>query len=82
LPNRELEIVGYGPDDYILEEISRVTIKDPILVSNDIMLRIKAKQRNIAAEPYKAMIPFKAESQRYTGFIDKDKDELVTNCFY
>ena len=82
LKNKALNITGFGADDILLEEIECSGIEDPILVSNDIMLRIKAKQRNIKAEQYKMLVPFKSESQKYTGFINKDKEDLVNNCFY
>lgn len=68
-------------DDLILN-----CIKDPnnlTLVTNDEMLHFKAWSKNIKCEFYKNSIPFLVESQKYTGFIDKSKnDQLINNCFY
>ena len=70
-------------DDILLEEIILSNIENPILISNDILLRIKAKNKKICAEPYKDLIPFAAESQKYTGIITKNSvADLIENCFY
>lgn len=81
----------YSPDDCILHEIKASELTDPILVTNDLMLRLKAQKiHGIQAQPYKEMVPFKAESQKVTGFSKltydaEGNEEIETidwNCFY
>lgn len=64
------------PDDTILLEITLANISNPILVTNDIMLRLKAQKiYNIEAQEYKKLVPFKADSQKITGFSEIEYDE-------
>lgn len=70
-------------DERILEEINQSDENDLILVTNDKALRFRAKKMGIKAESYKHSNPFKAESQKYSGFINLDEGEtFIPNCFY
>lgn len=70
-------------DEKILEEINQSEIADLILVSNDEMLRFRASKLGIKSEPYKRSVPFQAESQKYSGFINLEEGEqYIANCFY
>ncbi len=58
-------------DNYILKEIKGSTdIEDPILVTNDRILRLQATLANIKSEEFRDSRPFESESQRYTGFSE------------
>ncbi|GAB6175368.1 PhoH family protein [Desulfobaculum senezii] len=60
-------------DNYILKEIQSSTdIEDPILVTNDRILRLQASMLDIASEEFRDSKPFESESQLYTGFSDAD----------
>jgi PhoH-like ATPase len=67
-------------DDVILAEILASEISDPILVSNDRIMQIKARIEGIAVESYRDSIPFQSASQAYTGFLAYE-DPLIANCF-
>lgn len=70
-------------DDYIIESVLYLNSRDesPILVTNDEMLHFKCNKKNISAEKYLKSIPFQADSERYTGFMNK-VDENIYNSFY
>lgn len=60
-------------DNYILKEIQDSReIDDPILVTNDRILRLQASLANIKSEEFKDSKPFESESQLYTGFCPAD----------
>lgn len=59
-------------DNKILQEIKSSEIKDPILVTNDILFRIVAENEGIQTQPFFESVPFKSDSERYTGFVDED----------
>lgn len=63
-------------DDKIIEEIVNSGIAEPILVTNDRIMQIKARMHNIRSEYYKDSYPFQSESQAFTGFIDPDQAPL------
>ena len=73
-------------DDRILEEIQLSNVDGIILVSNDKLLRFKAEKKGIKAEAFKYSNPWLSASQKYTGFIDYQKDinesDLIENCFF
>lgn len=69
-----------SPDDRILAEIEDSGLEKPILVTNDRILQIKTRLYKIECEGYRDSIPFRSDSQRYTGFIEDD-DEQVRNSF-
>lgn len=72
-------------DNKIIDEIleNKDSIKNPILVTNDKILRFKASKKGIQVEDYKTMNPYKHESEKYTGFDEAwPKEEKVNNCFY
>jgi PhoH-like ATPase len=58
-------------DDRILKEVLHVGPVDPILITNDRILRIKAKVYGIPCEGYRDSEPFRSESQLYTGFAEE-----------
>lgn len=70
-------------DDIILSTLCDPKYKEDTLVTNDTILQLKAYINGINAEGYRSSIPFRSESQKYTGFIDWYKsEEYINNCFY
>ena len=69
-----------SPDDRILREITHHAVSEPILVTNDRILQLKARVAGIPSEGYRDSVPFQSESQIYTGFVEDD-EESVPNCF-
>lgn len=73
-------------DDIILQTIietsncDKIPISGLILVSNDKILRFKAKLKGITSEEFNTSIPFKSEAELYTGFINEG-EEIVQNSF-
>jgi PhoH-like ATPase len=67
-------------DDRIIAEIMQSDVQDPILITNDRIMQIKARMHNIVSEYYKDSHPFKSESQTYTGFTQPE-DPPVLNSF-
>ena len=67
-------------DDKIIAEIMQSEVKDPILITNDRIMQIKARMHNIVSEYYKDSHPFKSESQTFTGFTQPE-DPPVLNSF-
>jgi PhoH-like ATPase len=68
-------------DDNIVKEIKTSNIEDPILVTNDKMLRLKCKTYyNIKTEEFQDSKPFKTESEIYMGFDDSDVNP-ISNSF-
>jgi len=63
-------------DDRIIEEIISSGITEPILVTNDRIMQIKARMHNIRSEYYRDSHPYKSESQAYTGFVEPDEEPL------
>ncbi len=69
-------------DNYILKEIQSANeIKDPILVTNDRILRLQASLANIKSEEFKDSKPFESESQLFTGFLENPEEQPVPNSF-
>lgn len=67
-------------DDRILDEVLHCNIPDPILVTNDQLMQIKARLHNIVSEHYRDSNPFQSESQSFTGFV-RETEEAVPNSF-
>ena len=67
-------------DNYILDEIEKSGIENPILVTNDKILQLQAGLQGIRSEHYKDSAPSKAEAEVYTGFLDQD-EKPVHNAF-
>ncbi|MES9996638.1 PhoH family protein [Desulfovibrio aminophilus] len=67
-------------DDRILKEILKQNVEEPILITNDRILQLKARVYGIACEGYRDSVPFQSESQLYTGFVE-DGEEPVANSF-
>ncbi|WP_320174387.1 PhoH family protein [Maridesulfovibrio sp.] len=68
-----------SPDDRILKETLNASIDDPILVTNDRILQIKAGIHNLTWEEYKDSDPFRSDSQMYTGFVDEGETPYVNS---
>jgi PhoH-like ATPase len=74
-------------EDYkILFDIQHSKITDPILVTNDRLFRIVAKHKGIEAQEYLNSLPYKSESEIYTGFLEKENlknnPDKIKNYFY
>lgn len=69
-----------SPDDRILKEISDNTLEKPILVTNDRILQIKTRLYEIDCEGYRDSMPFRSDSQLFTGFTDEGETP-VRNSF-
>jgi PhoH-like ATPase len=71
-------------DDRILKEVGNAEksgeLSEPILITNDRILQLKAKVYGIPCEGYRDSDPFRSESQRYTGFLEEG-DDPVPNSF-
>lgn len=68
-------------DHFIFNEVKKE--EEITLVSNDRIANLRApKLYNINVEDFKKSKPYLSDSQHYTGFIDKQRDELIPNCFY
>ncbi|WP_419778437.1 PhoH family protein [Maridesulfovibrio sp.] len=68
-----------SPDDRILKEALNASIENPILVTNDRILQIKAGIYNLKCEEYKDSDPFRSDSQMYTGFVDDDQTPYLNS---
>lgn len=68
-----------SPDDCILKEALNASIDNPILVTNDRILQIKAGIHNLTWEEYKDSDPFRSDSQMYTGFVDEGETPYVNS---
>ncbi|MDC7217422.1 MAG: PhoH family protein [Spirochaetales bacterium] len=68
-----------SPDDSILKETLNASIDNPILVTNDRILQIKAGIHNLTWEEYKDSDPFRSDSQMYTGFVDESETPYVNS---
>ena len=67
-------------DQYILDEIDRSEIQDPILVTNDRIFQLQAELKGIRSENYKESVPFKSEAEYFAGFV-LSREELLPNAF-
>lgn len=79
-PTPCLECETGNNDDQILEELKSSEIDQPILVTNDRILQLKARIHSIASESYRDSNPFRSESQSYTGFV-RDGEPPLPNSF-
>jgi PhoH-like ATPase len=81
-----IKIIGhpdnnYNNDNKILAEIANTKIENPILVTSDFLMRFKADvYHGIVTQEFKESMPFKSDSERFTGFVDEYDDE-TPNCF-
>ena len=71
-------------DNQIIFEIlqNKDKLESPVFITSDKILRFKAYKKGIVTEEYKRQIPFKHESEEYTGFIDIETQDTFNNCFY
>lgn len=67
-------------DLQIVHEVLEGGMKDPILVTNDRILQLIAGVSGLRSQEFKGSHPFESESQRFTGFVDREED-LAPNCF-
>lgn len=77
---KEPKNVNKTGDESIISDILTIINKQPILISNDRLFRLKAKFAGINTQEYLSANPFKTESEEYTGII-KDDEEPIHNCF-
>jgi PhoH-like ATPase len=63
---------SFSDSHALLEILNNTELKGSILVSNDKLFRLIANLFGIETEDYKESIPFKSESELYTGFSDGD----------
>ena len=69
-------------DDVILQDVKHnANDNDDILVTNDLVLQLKAHINGVNVEPFKRSNPHLKENP-YTGIIDVEKDDFINNCFY
>lgn len=68
-------------DSYILDEVEKSAIDEPILVTNDKILQLLAAKRGIKSEFYRESVPFKSDAEYYTGFVS-GPEERVANSFF
>ncbi|WP_320171037.1 PhoH family protein [Maridesulfovibrio sp.] len=78
-PEYAERIDAANPDDRILKETLGSGIDDPILVTNDRILQIKAGIHSLRCEGYKDSDPFRSDSQMYTGFAAEDDSPAINN---
>jgi predicted ribonuclease YlaK len=81
LPN--ITVTGKVPesnDVTILKEIIDSKIEDPILVTNDHLLRVVSLLHGIKGEEYRSAKPIQSESEKYTGYIQQG-EEPICNSF-
>lgn len=69
------------PDERILKEIESSDIDAPVLISNDKMFRLLARNSGIASEDFASSYPFLTESEEYTGFTE-DPETPIKNSFF
>ena len=55
---------------------------DPILVTNDNLLRLKSYIKGFNSETFKDSLPFHSDSELYTGMVNEDAEEKPSNSFY
>jgi PhoH-like ATPase len=67
-------------DHFILDEVQRSGLENPILVTNDRFFRLQAGLRGIQSETYKESAPFKSDAEFFTGFV-QDREAAVPNAF-
>ncbi len=67
-------------DERILKEIKNMGMIEPILITNDRVLQVKARVHGLGCEGYRDSEPFRSESQLYTGFVEEGEEPLP-NCF-
>jgi len=81
LPPRNFSEAEFpGNDDRILDEVKTSSVSEPILVTNDRILQLKARVHAIGCESYRDSNPFRSESQSYTGFV-RDGEPPLPNSF-
>lgn len=72
---------NYNNDNKILAEMLDTKIDNPILVTSDLLMRFKAEVcHDIETQEFKESMPFKSDSERFTGFVE-EYDNETPNCF-
>lgn len=77
-------------DSHILREVTREIARrseagnteepEPVLVTNDRILQLRAHVAGVKSEELRDSRPFESESQLYTGFVE-EHEPRVPNCF-
>jgi len=62
--------------------LSTLTDNDPVLVTNDNLLRLKAYIKGVESETFKESLPFHSDSELYTGMVDETMENKPNNSFY
>ncbi len=78
-PDLAEKIEHQNPDDRILKETLHSGITNPILVTNDRILQIKAGIHSLQCEGYKDSDPFRSDSQMFTGFVDETAKPIANS---
>jgi len=72
------------PDSCILKEVVEYCenhgVKEPVLVSNDRVFRMRAILKGVASQVYNSSLPFKSPSEMHTGFVVEGQD-VYPNSF-
>ncbi len=69
-------------DNYILDEIQKSGLEQPILVTNDKIFQFQAGLRGIHSEAYKESVPFKSEAEYYTGFVENQGKRIINSFMW
>jgi PhoH-like ATPase len=69
-------------DNFILDEIETSGISDPILVTNDKILKLQANAKGIRNEDYRESLPFRSDAEFYTGFVESRQDALPNSFMW
>lgn len=62
------------PDIKILKDIKDSKLEDPILVSNDKIFRLISSWRDVEAQEYLNILPFKSESEIWSGILLENEE--------
>lgn len=67
-------------DDEILSTLDGQ--QEPVLVTNDNLLRLKSYIKGYQSETFKDSLPFHSDSQLYTGMLDESEENKPENSFF
>ncbi|MFO7963206.1 MAG: PhoH family protein [Desulfobacterales bacterium] len=79
--NRIADVFSGLVDNHILDEIKESGLENPILVTNDKIMGLRAGLRNISNENYETSVHHKIDADTYTGFMPS-KVNYSVNSFY
>ncbi|WP_027723444.1 PhoH family protein [Maridesulfovibrio zosterae] len=78
-PEYAESLTALNPDDCILKETINSGIDEPVLITNDRILQIKAGIYSLKCEGYKDSEPFRSDSQIYTGFTAETESPIINS---